>query len=190
MNESYILKAGFILQKNASKYYNRIKELSKEPIFYLDDYYFEKECEEFSYELQGTIINKILLFKIRTSKNRKVFIALVNFQEVSIIENAEDLLRFSANLNVDFGFVYIIKSELGYKIGMTKSIHDRTRIFNVKLPIEWEFEKIYCLKDYKLLEKFLHSKFNNKKINGEWFNLSEEDLILIENFYDSIKLPS
>ena len=43
-----------------------------------------------------------------------------------------------------FGFVYIIKSELGYKIGMTKSIHDRTKIFNVKLPIKWEFEKIYC----------------------------------------------
>jgi hypothetical protein len=30
MNESCILKAGFILQKNASKYYSRIKELSKE----------------------------------------------------------------------------------------------------------------------------------------------------------------
>lgn len=72
---------------------------------------------------------------------------------------------------------------------MTKSIHHRTRIFNVKLPIHWDFEKVYCLKDYKLLEKFLHSKFENKKINGEWFNLSEEDLKLIEDFYNSIIHP-
>jgi hypothetical protein len=188
MNESYILKAGFTLQKKASRYYCRIKELSKEPVFSLEDYYFEKECEEFSYELQGTIINKVLIFKIRTSKNLKKFVALLNFQEVITIKNAEDLLRFSADLNVDFGFVYIIKSGLGYKIGMTKSIHNRTRVFNVKLPIHWDFEKVYCLKDYKLLEKFLHSKFEHKKINGEWFNLSEEDLKLIEDFYNCIYL--
>lgn len=189
MNESDILKAGFTFQKNAKKYLKTIKELSKEPVFSLEDYYFEKECEEFSFELQGTIINKVLIFKIRTSKNRKEFIALINFRELYNIKNAEDLLRFSADLNVDFGFVYIIKSVLGCKIGMSKSIHDRTKIFNVKLPIEWEFERVYCLKEYKLLEKFLHSKFESKKINGEWFNLSEEDLKLIENFYNSIKLP-
>lgn len=188
MNESCILKAGFNLQKNAKKYLKTIKEISKEPVFSLEDYYFEKECEEFSYELQGTIINKILIFKIRSSKNVKKFVALVNFTEIITIKNAEDLLRFSADLNVDFGFVYIINSDLGYKIGMTKSIHDRTRIFNVKLPIQWDFEKVYCLKDYKLLEKFLHSKFENKKINGEWFNLSEEDLKIIESFYNCIYL--
>lgn len=189
MNESYILKTGFNLQKNAHKYLKTIKELSKEPVFSLEDYYFEKECEEFSYELQGTIINKVLLFKIRSSKNLKKFIALINFQEIVTIKNAEDLLRFSADLNVDFGFVYIIKSDFGYKIGMSKSIHDRTRIFNVKLPIQWDFERVYCLKEYKLLEKFLHSKFESKKINGEWFNLSEEDLKLIESFYNCITTP-
>ena len=31
--------------------------------------------------------------------------------------------------------------------------------------------------------------FENKKINGEWFNLSEEDLKLIEDFYNSIIHP-
>jgi hypothetical protein len=87
------------------------------------------------------------------------------------------------------GFVYLIKSKLDYKIGYSKEIHNRNKIFNVKLPFQWEFAKIFCLEDYKLFEKFLHNIFVDKKLNGEWFDLNEEDLVSIEKVYNEITHP-
>ena len=70
------------------------------------------------------------------------------------------------------GFVYFIKSEFGYKIGMTKSLDKRLRTFDVKLPFEF---KLFChiaSSDYKKIEKDIHIILSEERINGEWFNLS------------------
>ena len=36
----------------------------------------------------------------------------------------------------DVGFIYLIKSKYGYKIGKSKKIQDRLSLFNVKLPFQ------------------------------------------------------
>ncbi len=86
------------------------------------------------------------------------------------------------------GYIYLIKSPLGYKIGKTKDINDRAAIFNVKLPFEWSFEKIFLVPHYHFLEKYLHNLFDNKKINGEWFNLEEKEIESLINACDSWKI--
>lgn len=71
------------------------------------------------------------------------------------------------------GFVYLVKSDRGfYKIGHSKSLDKRMRIFNVKLPFEVELEHVIECKDRFKAEKYLHGKFASKRGNGEWFSLT------------------
>ncbi|MCG6146630.1 GIY-YIG nuclease family protein [Leptospira bandrabouensis] len=82
----------------------------------------------------------------------------------------------------DKGFIYILKSEFGYKIGKTKKPKERHAHFTVKLP--FNFEKVFEIEviGYHQREKDLHDLYNVKRINGEWFNLTESDLIKIKEF--------
>ncbi|MEK5109916.1 GIY-YIG nuclease family protein, partial [Cytobacillus sp. FSL K6-0129] len=61
----------------------------------------------------------------------------------------------------------------------------------VKLPFEWDYIKIVESKDYSLTEQLLHDKFSDKRVNGEWFDLSDEDISDIENEkFDEVILQS
>lgn len=189
MNESLLLKCGFEVAKCDTKIYlEKLKKYSDGiRIISIEEKYYSKEIEEYSFEYDGTISKTIKVFKCKLKFGKTEFLTLIE-DEVSI-KNADELIKLtSANIE-NLGFVYIIKSKLGYKIGHSKEIHHRNKIFNVKLPFQWEFAKIYCLEDYKLFEKFLHKIFKDKKINGEWFDLNEYDLISIEKVYNQIILP-
>lgn len=80
------------------------------------------------------------------------------------------------------GFIYVLKSDFGYKIGKTRRPEKRFAHFGVKLP--FEVVKIIEIEvvGYHELEMELHNKFKDKFINGEWFNLSEIDLENIKNY--------
>ena len=78
------------------------------------------------------------------------------------------------------GYVYFLKSQFGFKIGMSNKISRRIKEFEVKLPFEVELHSFCKLDEYKKLEKELHAALESKNINGEWFSLSEEDWILID----------
>jgi len=75
------------------------------------------------------------------------------------------------------GYVYVLKSPTGaYKIGKTKHPKDRLRTFHVKLPFEVEYACLIPTQNMNDLEHQLHIKYKDKRINGEWFNLSDDDL--------------
>lgn len=78
--------------------------------------------------------------------------------------------------NREAGFVYILKSEFGYKIGKSKDISKRNKIFEVKLPFPFKITHYIKTIHYHLLEKQLHEKYHDKLINGEWFELNENDI--------------
>lgn len=68
-----------------------------------------------------------------------------------------------------------------YKIGYTRrDVNVRINEFKTGNPYEFEILKVYTTDKYgSSIEKKLHSTFNSKKINGEWFQLDQED---IDNF--------
>lgn len=75
------------------------------------------------------------------------------------------------------GFVYLIKSEHGQcKIGMTKNLDQRMTLFGIKLP--FKFDLVHSIKsdDIVGLEKSLHTKYADKRLNGEWFDLTDQDV--------------
>lgn len=82
------------------------------------------------------------------------------------------------------GYIYIIRSEHGYKIGKTKNYTDRMKIFGVKLPFEWSVHRIYQLNNYHTVETELHNLYDKNNVNGEWFSLTDDDLGKIDKIID------
>ena len=73
-----------------------------------------------------------------------------------------------------------------HKIGHSRNPENRIKTFNVKLPFEVEFIKVIKVRDMKGMERKLHKYFENKRINGEWFNLDPEDVEYIKSIPDEI----
>lgn len=74
---------------------------------------------------------------------------------------------------------YIIESYGLYKIGKTKNWGKRRMAYNTHNPT-WKLIHII----HKDIEAELHLKYETKRITGEWFRLSKEDidfLLAIEN---------
>lgn len=80
------------------------------------------------------------------------------------------------------GYLYIIHSDYGYKIGVTKNYYNRKKLFNVKLPFETKTVALYYGDKYEEIEVMLHKIYNDKNLNGEWFNLNCEDIESIDAF--------
>ena len=80
------------------------------------------------------------------------------------------------------GYVYLVQSPTGaYKIGRSQNPANRVRTFNVKLPFEIEYVCVIQTPRMKGLEKELHQRFAEKRIDGEWFRLSADDVDYIKS---------
>jgi hypothetical protein len=84
----------------------------------------------------------------------------------------------------EVGYIYLIKSTLGFKIGKSKNLSQRLNQFSIKMPFEHECIFSAKFRSYHLVEKILHSHFSSKHINGEWFSLTEEDIKFIKEYSD------
>lgn len=79
------------------------------------------------------------------------------------------------------GYVYLIQSpSSAYKIGRARNPHNRMKTFGVQLPFEVEFVALIQTDDMYGLERRLHDRFHAKRINGEWFALTPEDVDYIK----------
>lgn len=75
------------------------------------------------------------------------------------------------------GFVYLVKLENGlYKIGKTKHLSERMKVFAVSFPMKWELYYSFLSDDYTRAEKTLHTEFADKREVGEWFRLTQRDI--------------
>jgi hypothetical protein len=85
-------------------------------------------------------------------------------------------------------FIYLMKDEInGYhKIGRSKTPHKREKTLQSEKP---SITLVYSCKANIDEESLLHKKYNEYRIRGEWFNLSEEQLQEIKSYLES-KYPS
>ncbi len=78
------------------------------------------------------------------------------------------------------GYVYLIRSPHGFKIGKTVNMKSRTRLFEVKLPFPITVEHYSWFENYSEAEHMLHDTFRSKRLEGEWFNLDPADIAHIK----------
>jgi hypothetical protein len=72
----------------------------------------------------------------------------------------------------------IVNDQIMYKVGYTKrKVEDRIKEFKTGNPGDFNIVEVYEAKNFGVsIEKNLHNKYKDKKINGEWFMLEKEDI--------------
>ena len=86
------------------------------------------------------------------------------------------------------GYVYILKNggRQEYKIGISDSIPKRGMQLSTLSPENLELIHSIKATSPKAVERFLHDKFNSKRIQGEWFNLSTSDIKWIKKWNGNV----
>lgn len=74
-------------------------------------------------------------------------------------------------------YVYLLQSDIYYKIGITTDPDKRISDLMTLPPFDTGI--IYCAlcDDAQKHEKLLHERYKEKRVNGEWFKLSKDDVI-------------
>ncbi|HZM86482.1 MAG TPA: GIY-YIG nuclease family protein [Blastocatellia bacterium] len=74
------------------------------------------------------------------------------------------------------GFVYLMKSGRHYKIGRTVSVGSRERQLALKIPVPPTTVHTIETDDPSGVEAYWHRRFAEKRGEGEWFDLSPNDI--------------
>ena len=84
------------------------------------------------------------------------------------------------------GYVYLLRGQGYYKIGLTKNVDRRIGEISPTVPFETEIVCIIATDDIHGTEAELHNKFADKRVKGEWFELADEDV----NYISALSNPN
>lgn len=83
---------------------------------------------------------------------------------------------------VERGFIYVIRNDKFYKIGKSKKPEIRFEALQIASPHKIKEVCKYEIDDYSFQEKELHRIYQDKRQSGEWFRLSDSDLVNLEAY--------
>lgn len=92
---------------------------------------------------------------------------------------AEDLVALRPDDDAPeaaIGFVYLVKAAKYFKIGRSNSFERRSRELAIQLPERVETVHVIRTDDPIGIELYWHRRFEAKRKNGEWFELSAQDV--------------
>ena len=75
------------------------------------------------------------------------------------------------------GFVYLASGNGSFKIGRSWNLESRERYLTTKLPFPVQIVHTIKAKDCVSAEQYWHERYEAKRVRGEWFNLSESDIV-------------
>lgn len=84
--------------------------------------------------------------------------------------------------------VYLIICDECVKIGVSTQAKIRTRHLGTKIPFAVKKVLFFNVENMYKIEKELHEKYKEKRMNGEWFALSELDIGEITEYLKGISL--
>ena len=77
-------------------------------------------------------------------------------------------------------YIYLTKSDFGYKIGRTTRPESRPLQVAGNMPIKLEVIAVIEVPNSKKWEQRLHGHFAEKRLRGEWFSLDQSDVEIIK----------
>lgn len=82
------------------------------------------------------------------------------------------------------GFIYLLRAEGEgvCKIGKTQSLGQRLRALAIQLPYEMRLEHSVRTDDVDAAERFFHTVFRHRRMNGEWFRLDAADVAFFKEY--------
>jgi len=99
---------------------------------------------------------------------------------VAICGAIKELRPLPSDEDVDpgenYGFVYLMKSGRYYKLGRTGHVGGRERDLAIQLPDKIITVHTIRTDDPNGIEAYWHKRFEEKRKNGEWFDLSSADI--------------
>lgn len=78
------------------------------------------------------------------------------------------------------GVVYLYKGENYYKIGRSNNAERRDREIKLQLPFKVNLIHTIKTSNPAKIEKYWHNYFKSKRLNGEWFQLTNSDVALFK----------
>lgn len=79
------------------------------------------------------------------------------------------------------GYVYLMAGNGYCKIGKSKDVQARHRQLGIKMPFPIQVEHYIQCADMHSVEEYWHHLFREKRLEGEWFNLTEDDISLFRS---------
>ncbi len=160
------------------KFIGLIRELSKFPSR------AELSVKGFS---DKTFPNKIT-FDSRFGKKNEKIIKIIEYCEthegfndvlgicLPLIEDEKEVEEKNINVETNIGFVYLMKSSKFYKIGRSNDADRRAYELRIQLPEKVEIIHKIKTDDPIGIEEYWHKRFREKRKNGEWFELTKQDI--------------
>lgn len=126
----------------------------------------------------GTKSDQIQLLRQYAIKH-EAYTDILQFLPVSDMNEVPDRSKMVKTANKD-GFVYLavlkIDTKKRYKIGRTNLVERRRNELSFQLPEKLELVHYIETDDMSGIEAYWHKRFADKNTNGEWFDLSIEDI--------------
>ncbi|MBT9330706.1 GIY-YIG nuclease family protein [Paracidobacterium acidisoli] len=108
-------------------------------------------------------------------QDRDEFRDIVEFLPVSPEIHDGKSANYSHKSELD-GSVYLLRSGKFYKIGHTRDMGRRSYDLRIQLPEKGILVHEIRTDDPEGIEQYWHRRYANKRANGEWFSLTQEDI--------------
>lgn len=131
----------------------------------------------------GLIKTKII--RVGTTNRLAIHLDSGNFLRLLTAEKRRQSKRdsgFYRSANPQIGYIYLLRSEYGTKIGKTRRLKSRRRSFAVDLPFDCEITHLWMVPDYSASELAAHELMRPRHLRGEWFSLSGGDINNLDAF--------
>jgi predicted DNA-binding antitoxin AbrB/MazE fold protein len=103
------------------------------------------------------------------------FVEIYN-EELRAKDNKRRYINSKVEKETQPKYLYLVKADKYYKIGITKSPVSRLSDLMTLPPFEGEVLKCVMVDKAEDREKYLHKKYDDKRVNGEWFVLSDREI--------------
>ena len=121
---------------------------------------------------KSKLVNKLLVY----CKGKPEYSDITDICRGTATTLEKDSEHYSKEPDIEFGYVYLMKSGHFYKIGSSRNVERRNYELGIKLPEDLKILHTIRTDDPSGVENYWHNRFKDKRKQGEWFDLSNEDI--------------